>query len=69
MNLGLNPLDELSVQELRKELNARGVPTGRKLKPELSKEFNKLRLGLNNVPALLQPTPKASLEELNLEYY
>lgn len=69
LNAGINPLDDLSVSELRKELDARGVPTGRKLKPELATEFNDLRQGLNDVPALLQPTPRVSLEELNLEHY
>ena len=60
----------LSADELRKELTYRGRPVGpRKRKQELLEEFNALRQGLNDVPALLQPTPQANLEDLNLESY
>ena len=60
---GVNPLDNLSAGELRKELTDRGRPVGqRKRKQELLEEFNDLRQGLNDVPALLQPTPQAKLE-------
>ena len=69
IHVGVNPLDDLTVQELRKELTARGVHVGKKLKPELTLQFNELRQGLNDVPALLQSTPQAQLKDLNLERY
>ena len=40
-----------------------------KRKQDLLQQFNELRQGLNDVPALLQPTPMAQLEDLNLECY
>lgn len=67
---GINPLDNLSVAELRKELTHRGQTVGLKSKKqELSEQFDNLRQGLNDVPALLQPTPNAKLEDMNLEKY
>ena len=42
---------------------------GVKKKQDLLQQFNELRQGLNDVPALLQPTSMAQLEDLNLEYY
>ncbi len=68
-------MDNLSVGELRKELTHRGQTVGKKSKkPELSEQFDNLRQGLNDVPALLQPTPiqptpNANLHDLNLEKY
>ena len=35
----MNPLDELSVKELRKELTIRGEHIGTKLKPQLTVQF------------------------------
>ena len=59
-------MDEPSVKELRKELTIRGEHIGAKLKPQLTVQ---LRQGINDVPALLQPTPQALLKDLHLEKY
>ena len=32
-------------------------------------EFDDIRLGVNNFPALLQGNPEVSLQSLNLQYY
>lgn len=40
-----------------------------KKRPQLEREFDELRKGINNVPALLQLTPQATLASLNLEKY
>ncbi len=66
---GINPMDNLEVQDLRIELHLRGVPTESKKKPQLEKEFDELRRGITNVPALLQGVPDMPLFELGLEHY
>ena len=38
-------------------------------KTQLEREFDELRKGTSNVPALLQKSPQATLESLNLEKY
>ena len=60
----INPLDNLKVAELRKDLSARGVNVAGILKPELTDTYNELRQGLNDVPAILQPTPQVPFEKL-----
>lgn len=62
-------MDNLKVQELRTELKLRGVSTVGKKKPELEKDFEDLRRGISNVPALLQGVPHMDLEDFGLSHY
>lgn len=55
--------------ELCDELSSRGKTTAGKNKPELADIFNDLRRGINDVPALLQPNPQASLASLHLSRF
>ena len=66
---GTNPMDNLKVQQLRAELQLRGVTTEGKKKPELEKDFEDLRRGITNVPALLQGVPHMALEDFGLSLY
>ena len=68
-NKTINPLNDLRVASLRCELQARGIPTHGKNRPELDKELTELQKGISNFPALLQPTPEATLESAHLSYY
>ena len=63
------PLDKLLIKDLQKELRARDSDVQGKLKPILEKEFEELRLGINNFPAILQDNPQASLSSINLQQY
>ena len=63
---GVNPMDNLKVNDLRIELSLRGMATTNKKKPQLEKEFDELRGGIVNVPARLPETP---LQEIGLEHY
>ena len=65
----VNPLDNLKVAQLQTELEKRGYNTRGKKKVQLEREFDELRKGVSNVPAILQQTPKATLESLNLDNY
>lgn len=65
----INPLDKLRVAQLKTELEKRGVNTTGKKKPQLEKDLEDLQKGISNVPAILQQTPDASLDSLNLERY
>ena len=67
--IGVNPLDKLKVQDLKTELQMRGVETTGKKKDQLSETFDELRQGINNVPALLQPDPETLLDNLHLDRY
>ena len=62
-------MDNLKVQDLRTELQLRGLEITGKRKPELESEFDELRRGITNVPALLQGVPDKSLEEFHLHFY
>ena len=62
-------MDNLKIQELRMELEKRGLSTGRKRKPELERDFDELRRGIVNVPALLQGVPETPLVDLCLDKY
>ena len=62
-------MDNLKIQELRTELEKRGLSTSRKRKPELEKDFDELRRGIVNVPALLQGVPETPLADLSLDKY
>ena len=66
---GVNLYENIKVQELRIELSKRGVDITGKKKPQLETEFEELRRGVTNVPALLHDTPEASLESLYLQNY
>lgn len=68
-NIASRPLDKLLVADLRNELSIRGLSTEGKKKPVLEKEFEDIRLGITNFPALLQNSPEASLHSLNLPHY
>ena len=61
-------MDNLKIQELM-ELEKRGLSTGRKNKPELERDFDELRRGIVNVPALLQGVPETPLVDLCLDKY
>ena len=62
-------MDNLKVNDLRVELNLRGMATANKKKPQLEKQFDELRRGILNVPALIQDIPETPLCEIRLEYY
>ena len=66
---GINPMNNLRIQELWTELGKRGLFTTGKKKPQLEKELDELRRGITNVPALLQGVPEMPLTELCLENY
>ena len=66
---GINPMDNLKISELRIELERRGLSTARKRKPELERDFDELRRGIVNVPALLQGSPDTPLTNLHLDRY
>ena len=68
-NLSTQPLDKLLLKDLQDELRVRDRYTKGKKKPALEKEFEELRMGINNFPALLQDDPKASLTSLHLQNY
>ena len=51
------------------ELHLRGVEVNGKKKPQLEKEFEELRKGITNVPALLHNIPDTPLEALYLHHY
>ena len=59
---GINPLDNLKVQELREEILARGGLIAGLKKTQLEKAFKDMRRGITNLPALLQPNPQENLQ-------
>ena len=65
----INPLSNPRIADLRLELQTRGIPTHGKKRVVMDKEFAELQKGISNFPALLQPTPEASLESANLKTY
>ena len=69
IHTGINPMDNLKVQELKTELESRGVTTQGKKRPQLESEFVELRRGIVNVAALLQSDPDSSLSSLCLDRY
>lgn len=62
-------MDKLKVQDLRTELQVRGMETRGKRKQELEADFDEIRRGITNVPALLQGVADKSLAEFNLNKY
>ena len=67
--IGINPLDNMRVHELRVELEKRGLATAGKKRQELEKDFDELRRGIVNVPALLQGCPETNVGHLCLDKY
>ena len=68
-NIQARLLDKLLIKDLQEELRARDRDVQGKLKPTLEKEFEELRLGINNFLAMLQDNPQASLSSINLQQY
>ena len=68
-SIGSHPLDKLLVADLRSELSMRGLSIEGKKKACSEKEFEDIRVGINIFPALLQNSPEASLNSLNLPQY
>lgn len=66
--ISTRPLDKLLLSDLKVELSMRGVPIAGK-KSTLEKDFEEIRIGISNFPALLQDQPEATLESLNLQHY
>ena len=62
-------LDKLLASDLKKELILRGASITGKKKPALEKDFDELRAGIANFPALLQQNPNVTLQSLNLDHY
>ena len=65
----LKPLDNLLVDQLQAELEARGCCTRGKLKPALQSELTTTLKGVQRVPTLLTLNPTQTLQSLNLEHY
>lgn len=64
------PLDKLLLADLKKELSMRGLSVSNsKKKAALEKDFEDIRLGITNFPALLKECPETTLGSLNLQYY
>ena len=68
-DLTTRPLDKLLLADLQKELNLRGIAMKGKKKAILEQAFDDIRMGITNFPALLQSSPEASLQSLNLQQY
>ena len=68
-HISARPLDKLLISDLRKELSMRGVPVKGKKKPILEQDFDDLKLGISNFPALLLDSPETTLQSLNLQQY
>lgn len=63
------PLQDLRVNDLRKELQARGHDNLDQYKPELQKDLKHILKGVNRVPSLLLLNPQQSLQDLHLTNY
>lgn len=61
-----DPLEKLKIDDLRRELNKRKIPTNSKKKPQLQAELQEIQKGIANFPALTKDTPP---EDLGLERY
>lgn len=68
-NIAVRPLDKLLLKDLQTELRMRDFNVKGKKKPTLEEEFDSIRLGISNFPALLQDEPQAKLKTLHLENY
>ena len=65
----LNPFKDLKVNELRAEIEARGLGDSDKTKPELAEILNEELGGATRIPALLFGDESVSVESLNLQSY
>ena len=65
----LKPFDNLKVNELRQELEARGCNTAGKLKQQMQAELDSILKGVQRVPTVLVSHPQQSLASLNLLQY
>lgn len=65
----LAPLQDLRVEDLRKELRARGHNELDQHKPELQKDLKQLLKRVNRVPSLLLLNPQQGLHNLHLTNY
>ena len=66
---GINIYDKLKVKELRQELKSRHIETRGLNRDEMDSLLKSLRMGITNLPALLQPHPTSLLNELQLSNY
>ena len=62
-------MDNLKLRELRIELDRRGLFTAGMKKPQLEREFEELKRGISNVPALLQGVAGTLLQDFYLDHY
>ena len=65
----LNPFKDLKVNELRAEIEARGLGDSDKTKPELAEILNEELGGATRILALLFGDESVSVESLNLQSY
>ena len=65
----LAPLQDLRVEDLGKELQARGHNELDQHKPALQKDLKQLLKGVNRVPSLLPLNPQQGLHDLHLMKY
>ena len=63
------PFDRLRIADLRSELSLRGIKTHGMKKPQLEAKLEEMRMGITNVPAILQNAPDESLASLSLSQY
>lgn len=68
-NIRTRPLDKLRLVDLQTELKQRNRYISGKKKPALEKEFDEMKMGISNFPALLLDDPKTPLASLHLEKY
>ncbi|XP_070549540.1 uncharacterized protein [Ptychodera flava] len=65
----IHPFANLTVADLRRELDARGEETEGLKKPELQVKLSEILHGIQRVPSLLHLSPKANLADINCSRY
>ena len=65
----VTPFHNLRIEDLKHELQARGVNDVRKPKPELQQQLRQLLEGIHRVPSLLLLNPLQPLTEIHLSRY
>jgi hypothetical protein len=65
----LKPLNNLLVNNVREELQTRGISIQGKLKPAIQNDLTVLLKGAQRVPTLLTLNPTQTLKSQNLEHY